>query len=239
MYHSVVDNSYTREYKSNMKTNINEKCFPLPPLRIITMDDYANLVQPYDILAMRHSGWSVVEWGQEKWGKQAGYDADTSKTLAQYTHAAVAIDNQGLCFETLPPKARYSTIYAAYPDRELLVLRPAPGFTDWERMAIKKAIPRREGTTYGYTDYLVYPFYMAYGWAPGWWRRMWDDPDKPVCSGMAVELYQAAGRLMAYKPVITVPPARLPILDGLSVVARIRVITPPNAPITPIPWWLR
>ena len=182
----------------------------------------------------------IITWGQQLMLRRFGYDKATAKQLSRYVHAGIVTNVQLLTgFEALPPSIGNTDIVADYGDGEITLLRATPDLELAELQAIRYDIPDWYGAMYDRLQYAVYPFYMAYGWVPGWWNKRWNDPNKPVCSGLCIRLLQAAKRLTHIKAYEMYPPARMPLIKGLRCVGRYRIHPTYLGKVArPRPWWL-
>ena len=185
----------------------------------------------------------LLQWGQEKMLRRFGCDKATAKRLKPYVHTLTVtkVSPEKLeGFEAdLQGGIAYIDIPARYPDAEFLVLRPAPELSEAELADLLAAIPTWEGVTYDLAQYLIYPFYMMFGGVPGRWDKIWNDPDKPVCSGLSIRLMQAAGRLDYIKDVEAYPPGRVAMISGLRGMHcfRFKQLTDSNTCPRPRYWW--
>lgn len=223
------------------------KSITLPPVQTVSADQARKLLHPGDSLLFKlptSFAGKFIYPGQSMMLRQFGYDAQTTKTLAHFVHAAMLLKSGGLAIEATWPKVRYVDVIEHYAGVDILVLRPRP-LTGSEVFRLEAMAQDWCGVTYDWREYLIYPFYMAWGWSPRWWARLWDKPDKPVCSGLCVRLYRECMEIMYDVPVQEQrawPPARLPLHPDLAMAYQLRITpesTPSAAQLRRYPWWLK
>jgi hypothetical protein len=218
------------------------KSLYLPPIEHITEDEFAKRVEPTDVLLATGSVRvlsATLRWGQRLMLQRFGYDGITAKALARYVHAMVVTDPARMqAVDAFPPAVRYTDVAAHWGGIELMHLQLVPPPTTEDIDAVQYAKHDWLGIKYDLKQYLVYPYYMAWGWVPLGWKRFWDDPGKPVCSGLCIRLHQAAGRFTGITDYALYPPARMPTLSGYRVAARFTVPKRMGTAAIDKPWWL-
>jgi hypothetical protein len=201
--------------------------YELPELQRVTVSEFKNLVRTGDTFLTDHfipKIGRLITWGQKRMLTRFGYSPVIAEALSRYVHAGMVTSVDTLAgFEAVMPVLGDVDIVKDYGDSELMILRPSPALNADEKRAIAHDIQTWRGSKYDAKQYAVYPFYMAYGWVPKWWSRIWDNPDAPVCSGLCVRLYQAARRMTYIDDYEMYPPARMPMIRNMRVIGRYRL----------------
>lgn len=213
----------------------------LPAVEHVTLDEFKQIVQVGDIFATKigipRLG-KLITWGQRLMLQRFGYTKATAAELARYTHVGTITDVQALQgFEAVPPVITDVDIMRDYGSGVLMVLRCSPALTQDEQHDVLDARAAWRGIRYDVWQYALYPFYMAYGWVPAWWDKLWNNPEKPVCSGLCIHLCQAAERLTHITDHEMYPPARMAVVKGLHVVGRYQ-IAPTKRRTRRKHWWM-
>jgi hypothetical protein len=222
---------------------VTSKYIYIPPLEKITEEEFGRRVCATDVLLVVGSTpilSQLLRWGQRLMLRRLGYDVFTSKMLPRYVHAMTVVDPKTLrVIDAVPPVVRYTNVSDDWGGLELMHLKLNPTPSTKEVEQVLGAAPNWIGVQYDIKQYFLYPYYMAWGWAPINLQKFWDDPDKPVCSGLCIRLHQAADRFQEITNYPAYPPARMPTIPGYKVVARFIVQKSLRAQTVVKPLWLR
>lgn len=194
----------------------------------ITIGDLRKLTKDLDVvLVRRRKHWTgkLIAWAQRKMLKEFGHSDEEIEKARVFIHCfLVYMSDIGQCVETNPPKARKFDI-SDYFGNELLVLRHKVPLDHVDKAKGRVECDDMKNTSYDLGEYMIYPFYMIKGKAPMFWEKLWDNTDKPVCSGFVTRAYNAMGRMLSYrKDIKKVIPAKLALIDEFEIVGRYELI---------------
>lgn len=193
----------------------------------ITLSQFKEMSKNFDVALTRrqtHLSGKVIAWGQKYFLKSMNYPKSYIEEARKWVHAWMVYRNKhGSCIESNPPKIREFNV-EEYMDKEFLLLRHKNGITLEEESLARFSFQKYNGMKYDFGEYMVYPFYMAFGTSPGFWRNMWDT-EKPVCSGFVIKMYNEMGKLLHLKnDIIMFPPACLIFLNEFEIIGRYVIV---------------
>ena len=189
--------------------------------RNIEYSEFQDIISPFDVILVkkypRIVNW-VISFGQKLMLKRMGLcNKGEASVLGDYIHVFQVIDPKtSIGVEALYPAVSEITLRKYCGKKlEILKLVKYPD-KDTSLVGIKK---EREllNVEYDYKEYIVYPFYMVFGTSPYFWKKLWNDANKPVCSSLAMMILQSMGIGNNYKNLLETFPARMPLMKDIFV----------------------